>query len=60
MFSSLKPHEDPNEVDSLDFEEAGDPRFGIVQVINWQVERRRPGIKKCIKKKIIRSNMFNL
>lgn len=54
MFSSLKPYEDPNEVDSLDFEEAGDPRFGIVQVINWQAEGEE-GIMKCKKKKIIRS-----
>jgi hypothetical protein len=33
IFSSLKPYEDPNEVDAFDFEEVGDPRFGIVQVI---------------------------
>ena len=33
MIPSLKPYEDPNEVDAFDFEEVGDPRFGIVQVI---------------------------
>ena len=34
IFSGLKPYEDPNEVDAFDFEEVGDPRFGIVQVIH--------------------------
>lgn len=32
IFSSLKPYEDPKEVDAFDFEEVGDPRFGIVQL----------------------------
>jgi hypothetical protein len=32
VFPSLEPYQDPKEVDPFDFEEVGDPRFGIVQV----------------------------
>jgi len=33
IFTSLKPYENPQEIDTIKFKKSGDPRFGIVQVL---------------------------